>query len=181
MRFVLIVVQVLYLLSSAVTADLLTAISTNKRSSIKAALENIDKDEINKRGAGGQTPLMHAVLSGKTTAVELLLEAGADFTIPEKDGYTPMHGAGFQGRADIAEILIDYGLPVSDMHADGYTPLHRACWGSEKRHADTVLVFLEAGVDKDEPSRDGKTCSEMTSNKRTKKILQKWKARLQDL
>jgi hypothetical protein len=33
---------------------------------------------------------MNAVLSGKTSAVEALLKAGADVTISEKDGYTPM-------------------------------------------------------------------------------------------
>jgi hypothetical protein len=45
---------------------------------------------LNKPGPGGQTPLMNAVLSGKTSAVEALLRAGADVTIGEKDGYTPM-------------------------------------------------------------------------------------------
>ena len=45
---------------------------------------------------------MRAVLSGKLRAVELLLRAGADTSIGEKDGYTPLHGAGFQGRAAIA-------------------------------------------------------------------------------
>ena len=34
-------------------------------------------ENINKVGPGGQTPLMHAVLQGKTDAVEYLLDAGA--------------------------------------------------------------------------------------------------------
>ena len=43
---------------------------------------------INELGPGGQTPLMHAVLSGKIQAVKYLLKQGADVTIGEKDGYT---------------------------------------------------------------------------------------------
>ena len=56
--------------------------------------------DINQRGPGGQTPLMNAVLSGQTEVVKALLELGADYKIPEKDGYTPMHGAGFQGLVE---------------------------------------------------------------------------------
>ena len=35
----------------------------------------------------GQTPLMHAILSGKTAAAKYLLAHGADYTIGEKDGW----------------------------------------------------------------------------------------------
>ena len=41
--------------------------------------------DINTIGPGGQTPLMHAVLSGKLKAVKALLKLGADTTIGEKD------------------------------------------------------------------------------------------------
>ena len=68
---------------------------------------------------------MSAVLNGHTDVVRVLLEAGADTTIGEKDGYTPMHGAGFQGRADIALLLIKHGLNPSDRHSDGFTPVGR--------------------------------------------------------
>jgi ankyrin repeat protein len=88
-----------------------------------------------------------------------------------------MHGAGFQGRAKIAKLLIEHGIPMSDMHSDGYTPLHRACWGKEKRHTSTVKALLNAGVDPNEKSRDGKICSEMTQNKATLKLLNEWSAK----
>ena len=84
-----------------------------------------------------------------------------------------MHGAGFQGRAIIAERLIAHGLDPSDMNKDGFTPIHRAAWGNEKRHTDTVRVFLKAGVSASEKSRDGKTADMMTMNKGTKKLLKK--------
>ncbi len=66
---------------------------------------------------------MAAVLQGYTDIVAALLHAGADTSIPEKDGYTPMHGAAFQGRPDIISMLIKHGLNPSDRHHDGFTPV----------------------------------------------------------
>jgi ankyrin repeat protein len=159
-----------------VPGSLLEAVIADDRDKIEAALQSeVERQVMNTRGTGGQTALMFSVLGGKVNAVELLLKAGADVTIGENDGYTPMHGAGFQGRAEIAKLLIDHGISVHDVHTDGYTPFHRACWGSEKRHTDTVRVFLEAGVDPDLPGRDGRTCADMTRSKGTKKLLKIWK------
>ena len=130
--------------------------------------------DINLQGAGGQTPLVSAVLSGKLQAVEILLKLGADVTIPEKDGYTVMHAAGFQGRASILKALAEYKdgiINPLEMHQDGYYPLHRACWGREHRHAKTVQVFLNMGVPPDLESADGKTCLTMTTNPKTKSLI----------
>eukprot|EP00980_Cylindrotheca_fusiformis_P005421 scaffold1157_cov122-Cylindrotheca_fusiformis.AAC.13 len=127
--------------------------------------------DINTRGPGNQTPLMHSVLKDDEKFVKALLEEGADVTIDEKDGYTPMHGAGFQGRAAIAKLLIDQGLDPFDMHRDGYIGFHRACWGTSERHAETVQVFLDAGVPHDFESKDLKTCKSMTRNRKTVEIL----------
>merc|ERR1712110_825036 len=117
------------------------------------------------RGSG-QTPLMMSVLGGHPEIVEYLLEAGADPTIPEKDGYTPMPGAGFQGRAEIGKILMKHGVDIhGTKHKDGYLPFHRACWGNELRHAETVRMFINSGVDPDVPAKNGATCLQMTKNR----------------
>ena len=132
--------------------------------------------EINNKGPGGQTPLMMATLGGKTEAVRVLLDTGADWKIGEKDGYTPCHGAGFQGRADIMELLLKKGLPcLADKHKDGFLPVHRACWGKEKRHTSTVKVLLKAGANLGiQELMGGKSCLDMTSNKGTQKAVKKW-------
>ena len=126
----------------------------------------------------GQTPLMMAVLMGKVEIVKLLLgEDAVDVTIPEKDGYTPFHGAGFQGRAEIAQFLLadKRKIDPNQKHEDGFTPLHRACWGQEKRHTDTVAMFIEVGqVPWDQKTSKGKTCMDITHNSGTKKWLKKW-------
>jgi ankyrin repeat protein len=159
----LMLLLLLLALTQAAHAAIFAAVQQDSPDLIRRELEK-NPGELNERGSGGQTPLMHAVLSGKLNAVKALLELGADATIGEKDGYTPMHGAGFQGRADIVPLLKAYGLDPNDVHRDGYAPIHRACWGREERHAATVQAFIDAGVDPQVRSRDGKTPLEATKN-----------------
>ena len=54
-------------------------------------------------------------------------------------------------------MLIDNGIDPNSIHADGFTPIHRACWGRDVRHAETVRVFLEAGVPWDFAAKNGQT------------------------
>lgn len=139
-----------------------------------AELKSAPMDGINEKSPqGGQTPLMMAVLMGKDEAVRILLRAGADTSVGEKDGYTPCHGAGFQGRSAIMKILLEHGLPcTTDKHADGFTPLHRACWGREARHTETVRALLKAGAPPDQEGPDGRSPLEMASNNiGTQKLL----------
>ncbi len=49
----------------------------------------------------------------------------------------------WQGRADVARVLLNDTRVPHAVHKDGYWPIHRACWGRERRHADTVAAFLE--------------------------------------
>jgi len=130
------------------------------KQNLKRLKKLITDENKNTPGPGGQTPLMHAVLTGKKNVVKWLLEEkNVDTSIGEKDGYTPMHGAGFQGRAEIATMLIRAGLDPNDVHKDGFTPMHRACWGREQRHLDTVLVFINEGnVDVEQKAKNGQSC-----------------------
>lgn len=124
----------------------------------------------------GQTALMAAVLRGKPHTVELLLFQGADPSIPEKDGYLPAHGAAFQGRTDVMDVLHANGLSKQEFHTDGYLPYHRACWGRTDRHTAFISFLLKNGIvdDVDVPSKDGRTCRDMTYNPQTIKVLDFW-------
>lgn len=161
--------------SDAAKLDMRTLVAKNNKEELLAAVNHPDfASHLNKVDPrNGQTPLMSAVLSGKTNAVEALLEVGADATVPENDGYTPMHGAGFQGRASIVPILAAHGVPLDSIHEDGYAPIHRACWGKEDRHTDTVAAFITAGIAHDMPAANGKSCYHMTMNKKTLELLRK--------
>lgn len=153
--------------------ELHEAIAANDLDAAERAIaRGVSVDE--RESGSGQTPLMSAVLRGSISFVKLFLENNADVSIGEKDGYTPMHGAGFQGRAEIARMLVKHGLDPSDRHSDGNTPLHRACWGRQKRHSNTVLALLEAGVSVNEADSRGKTCMQITRNKQTRAVLEEW-------
>eukprot|EP00090_Calanus_glacialis_P031686 TRINITY_DN52678_c0_g1_i1.p1 TRINITY_DN52678_c0_g1~~TRINITY_DN52678_c0_g1_i1.p1 ORF type:complete len:192 (-),score=59.26 TRINITY_DN52678_c0_g1_i1:68-643(-) len=165
--------------------DVFDAVRKDDVGKMKSILEN-NRDDletfINIRDKNsGQTPLMMSVLMGKVEIVRVLLaEDVVDVTIPEKDGYTPFHGAGFQGRAEIAKILLEDSRNIDPnlKHKDGFTPMHRACWGQEKRHTDTVAMFIKVGnVPWDQKTSQGKTCMDITQNSGTKKWLKKWSKR----
>ncbi|KAL7482294.1 hypothetical protein ACHAW6_007975 [Cyclotella cf. meneghiniana] len=141
---------------------------------ISAALSALKAGaNINARSERGlQTPLMQSVLFGRGKMVQFFLEQGADTTIGERDGYTPMHGAGFQGRAEIAEMLKNHGVPLRDKHHDGYEPAIRSCWGSEERHTETLIWFIDNGVPVEEIYD---VCVTSSSNEQTKQFLRERK------
>ena len=142
---------------------------------IRSLLKEDGVDMNIREPSSGQTPLMGSVLRGKPNIVDLLLEAGADASIPEKDGYTPPHGAAFQGRTAVLQVLQRYGVVPNDAwHADGYLPFHRACWGKTERHAAFVAYMLEQRLvdDVNVPAKsNGRTCREMTKNPMTVQVL----------
>lgn len=152
-----------------------------QESDIEEIKELLDSGEdINQREKeSGQTPLMFSVLNGKIKAAEFLLSEGADSSIPELSGYTPFHATGFTGRYQMVPILIKYGLDPNDRHKDGFQAIHRACWGFQENHAKTVQALIDAGVDPNSKAYDGdtpvsgQTPIEMTTNAKTKKILEK--------
>ena len=74
------------------------------------ALIDANTPGLNEKGNGGQSPLMQAVLMGRTSCVKLLLAAGADTSIAENDGYTPMHGCAHwpRTRGSVAAPLFDH-------------------------------------------------------------------------
>ena len=130
-------------------------------------------EDINAIGDGGKTPLMKAVVMGKTFAVKRLLARGANATIGDKDGYTLCHAAGLHGHADIMELLVKHGLPCeSEQHTDGHTPLHRAIWGREAGHTETVRVLLNNGADAHQAYPSGKKpLNTYIHNQETFKVL----------
>lgn len=138
---------------------------------------------INAQGHAGQTPLMSASLGGNLRAVELLLEHGADPRIGEKDGYTPLHGAAFQGRASVARVLLEKPSVPNVMHEDGFFPVHRSCWGQEKRHTETLKVFLEGG-EYSRVTKDGKSLLDVclkAGNKASISLVSSWGSAAEEL
>ena len=68
-------------------------------------------------------------MSGKLEVVKLLIEKGADFKSPDKDGKTPLHWAAYSGKLEVVKLLIEKGADFKSPDKDGKTPLH---WAAEK-------------------------------------------------
>ncbi|MCA9501720.1 MAG: ankyrin repeat domain-containing protein [Spirochaetaceae bacterium] len=135
--------------ADAATRRLLVAASRGDAKAVRdsiAAGARIDEHRARYVGPGLQTALVGAALRGHAEVVRVLIEAGADPTIPEKDGYTVWHAAAFQGRAAVLRVLEALAVPGNGpAPKDGLWPLHRAASGGTPRHAEAVEVLIERG------------------------------------
>jgi ankyrin repeat protein len=107
----------------------------------------------------GSTPLMRAAKAGDATVMRLLLAAGADPRLVQKNGTSALMiaagigrgNAGSYGRVsgsdqeaiEAVSILIDAGLSVSAANTDGQTALHGAAG-----RADDVTALIQFLVDR---------------------------------
>lgn len=73
-------------------------------------------------------PLLDAVATGDTVAVERALAAGADVESRGRDRATPLINAALANRLAIAELLIGKGANVMARNSGGFTPLHAAAF-----------------------------------------------------
>ena len=62
-----------------------------------------------KEPLGGSSPLITAVVFGKTEVAKVLIEAGADLNIKNNEGSTALHSAAFFCRTEIVESLLAKG------------------------------------------------------------------------
>ena len=164
-------------------AELAKAVEAEDVEGVKAALSAGATVDVMMPGEGGDmmTALMYSSLVGFEKGAELLLQHGADLTAGLAQAeYTPLHGAAFQGRPGIIKLLLAAGADPLHRHADGFIPMHRACWGNTPKHTESVLAFLEHGVDvsidAENPDGDGSlTPLEMAAtNPMTTALIQEW-------
>lgn len=80
-----------------------------------------DLDE--KEPTGGSSPLITAIVFGKTEVAKVLIEAGANANFRNNEGSTPLHTAAFFCRIDIVELLLDKGVDKTIKNNYGHTAL----------------------------------------------------------
>uniref|UniRef100_A0A7N0UKK6 RING-type E3 ubiquitin transferase n=1 Tax=Kalanchoe fedtschenkoi TaxID=63787 RepID=A0A7N0UKK6_KALFE len=104
-----------------------------------------------------QTPLMLAAMRGELSAVDLLLERGANILMFDSvNGWTPLHFAAYYGHLSCLQLILSAAASCNDISVSwgfsrfvnardqkGKTPLHLA---SRKRHPDCVHLLLENGA-----------------------------------
>jgi ankyrin repeat protein len=101
-----------------------------------------DKKAATLRGPGGSTPLMYAVLYGRTADMQLLIESGADVNTRNNAGATALMWAA--DDVEKTRLLLDRGADVNAKSEDGMTPLMIASNLFGKN--EVVKLLLEKGA-----------------------------------
>jgi len=101
--------------------DIQTAVMSDNLEIIKQHIE--EGTDINiKDQMSGSTPLISAVVFGKTDIAKALIDANADLTIKNNDGATALHTAAFFCRVEIVQMLIDAKADKNAKNNFGATP-----------------------------------------------------------
>ena len=79
-----------------------------------------------------------------TEAVQVLLDAGANVDVQNKEGATALMAASVRGHTATVQVLLDAGANVDVQNKEGATAFMAA---SMKGHTATVQVLLAAGAD----------------------------------
>jgi ankyrin repeat protein len=106
----------------------------------------------------GCTALMYASMEGHTEDVKLLIEAGADVNLQDKDGYTALMCASEIRYTESVGLLLEAGADVNVQDSSGYTALMVA---SEYGCIGVAKLLLEAGADVNVRDNYGYTALEL--------------------
>ena len=103
----------------------------------------------------GQCALWWLAMHGLQDLVQLLIDAGCDVNIADKDGWTPLSVAAFYGHAEVIKALLAAGADASREVDDGDTAYDKAvAWdhpdcaallkGEARAHASRALPHAHA-------------------------------------
>lgn len=97
--------------------------------------------DIDARNMRGQTPLIVAITRRNVDCALLLLEAGANPEVTDKDFLTPLHHAVQRGSDVLALALLRAGCTVDAHKKSIPTPLHEAVKNNDYTIVDILLEF----------------------------------------
>ena len=104
----------------------------------------------------GRTALLLGCFYRQMDSVRVLLGAGADPTIADKEGFSCLHAAiDLYCSIDILQELIDHGAHTYARRKDGTNALLRACRTGQ---SESVRFLLEAGADVSITKPNDNTC-----------------------
>lgn len=101
--------------------------------------------DINQRGEGQTTPLIHAAMLGRAPMVRDLLARGADVTMVDLMGRAALHAAAREGHAEIARMLLEAGADPLAVDYDGLTSFDLASLNGHRTAAEVIADARYAG------------------------------------
>ncbi len=111
------------------------------------------RENVNQRDSQGMPPLLVAACVG-IEYVKLLLEAGADLSVTDKENWNALHYAALYNHADCIPYLISFKLNPNAVDKNNNTPLHAAAVRGNK---DCIQTLLEGDVNIDTQNKHGYT------------------------
>lgn len=123
------------------------AITSDNPDNFKQA--TLDLTLLNERNLAGLSPLLLAIKEQKPEYISILLKAGADIKLPDRNGNSPLHWAIKVANRDLMTWLLDKNININAANNQKKTPLMLAV---ETSTAATVKKLLDCGADTD--SRD---------------------------
>lgn len=130
---------------------LLTACKNGQKGIVQAFLKK-GGIQLDKRDVQGATPLHYASAKGSRDIVKLLLDAGADPSIPDNQSRTALHLACQIGNKDIIRLLWEKGAELNGTDKEGSTPL---IYAAKYGRSEVCRFLLELGADKTLTDEDG--------------------------
>ncbi|KAL8850879.1 MAG: hypothetical protein Q9221_004192 [Calogaya cf. arnoldii] len=127
---------------------------------------------VNRRNDAGSTAVMDSVRplrkQFRMDITTILLDYGADATIPRSDDVTTLHLASYEGRPDLAKLLLDHVQPkftpsrftafLNQRNRRGKTALLDSIRGASGNPSPEILqLLLHRGADYTIPNKDGVT------------------------
>ena len=116
----------------------------------------IRKSHLDAQNMDGQTPLLLACTCRQNNSVKLLLEAGSNPNITDKNKNTSLHAA-VHGRCRTKDIkaIIDHFADINAINKNKQTAIMLAC---EKGDVHAINVLLKNRADLNIANADGDTC-----------------------
>ena len=105
----------------------------------------------------GQNALHKACSEDAIQVGHLLLAAGVDAELPDKNGNTPLHCAAQKGSVALVKALCERRVNVNVQNAKQQTPLHLAI---EAGHEAVVLLLMKYSAKTDLQDRQGVTSTQ---------------------
>jgi hypothetical protein len=98
-------------------------------------------------GCASTTPLIKATKAGDSSAVQKLIDAGANINEPDSRGYNALFYAIEYGKLEVVKSLISKGANIESKDVKGMTPIiFAAHYNYDPPNADIIRLLIKSGA-----------------------------------